>query len=245
MKSFKEFDWSIETPVHWWNDEPVFTYLANLYIVITAIVERFTVKVSLSIKNKIKDDVLACEWDQFIKEEMAHAHQHTCATNVLKKHQYPINMVINYAKLIFGLADKLFKPSTKMALVFAMEFYAHLIVTVALEENLLPTGRLAMFHFLKWHAEEEITHAHLCQRVYDSLYGGYLQRVTMLSLFALFVSSTLFFVPIFVVIDLVYGRRVKLKHWRLAYDYSFGPKGLIWKKTKEFFSFFSPNFKLS
>lgn len=188
---FKKMDWIAEnTPVHWFQGEPILTYLGNSYIIVTTEIERFTIKTALLLTNKINDEQLRLEWDKFTREEMSHAYQHTCVSNDLKRHKYPIDFMIKYSKVFFWLVTKITSVKSKMALVLAMEFYAHELSMSALDNNLFPIDELGIYDFLRWHAEEELSHSELCFRVYKYFNGGYLRRVAMLLFFTFFVVLT-------------------------------------------------------
>ncbi len=195
----------------------------------------------MSIKDNIKDDQLKLEWTQLIDEEIAHAYQHTCVTNDLKRHKYPIKFMMKYSKGLFWLVSKL-SIKSKLAFVLAMEFYAHELAISALESNLFPVDELAIYDFLRWHALEEMTHSSVCFRVYKYFGGGYIRRVVILLFYFLCFFYTPFFVPLFYCADLSQKRKVKFKNFRAAYGFMYGRKGALWGRLKTYLAFFSPRF---
>lgn len=239
----KKINWAAEnTPAHWLRGEPFLTYLGNTYIIVTADVERFTIKAGLSLKDKIKDEQLKLEWAQLIDEEIAHAYQHTCVTNDLKRHKYPIKFMMKYSKGLFWLISRL-SIKSKLAFILAMEFYAHELATSALENNLFPVDELAIYDFLRWHALEEMTHSSVCFRVYKYFGGGYIRRVTILLFFTFYASfTTHFFLPLFFFADLAQKRKVKFKNFNMAYRFMYGRKGALWGRLKTYLAFFNPRF---
>lgn len=239
----KKINWTAEnTPAHWLKNEPILTYLGNTYIIVTTEVERFTIKIGLPLKDKIKDEQLKLEWAQLIDEEIAHAYQHTCVTNDLKRHKYPIKFMTKYSKALFWVISKMGIKS-KLAFILAMEFYAHELASSALENNLFPVDELAIYDFLRWHAEEEMTHSSLCFRVYKYFGGGYIRRVIILLFFTFFASfTTWFFIPQFFFVDIFQRRKVKFKNLGTAYRFMYGRKGAFWGRFKTYLSFFNPRF---
>ncbi len=243
----KNIDWAAEnTPVHWFHKEPILTYLANSYIIVTTEIERFTIKIARTLKDFIKEEQLRLEWELFIKEESAHAYQHNCVSNDLYRHKYPIKFMIKYSRLFFGLMYKVMSIKSKIALILSMEFYAHQMAVAAIENNILPKDELAIYDFLRWHAEEELSHFNLCLRVYHSIGGGYIRRVIAIIFFSLFVAFTsILFLPLFFCIDVVYRRKVTFKNIFTAYSYLFGRHGLFFERLKFALAYFNPKFNPS
>lgn len=241
---FKKMDWVAEdTPAHWFQGEPVLTHLGNSYIIVTTVIECFTIKTALSLSNKINDEQLRLEWDTFTKEEMSHAYQHTCVSNDFKRHKYPIDFMIKYSKALFWLVSKIMSIKSQLALVLAMEFYAHELAMSALDNNLFPIDELGIYDFLRWHAKEELSHSELCLRVYKYFNGGYIRRITMMLFFIFFVALTiLIFLPLFFLVDIVQKRKIKLKNISTAFSFLLGRKGLFWGRAKTCFFFFHPRF---
>ncbi len=239
---FKNINWNAEkTPAHWMHNEPILSYWGNTYIIITAEIERFTIRLSQSIIDEIKDDQLKLEWSILIKEERAHAYQHTCVTEDLKRHHYPIDFMKKYSKLAFGFASRKMNTKNKLALVLVMEFVAHQFSIACIESNMYPINELAIYDFIRWHAEEEMSHFDLCRKVYQHFGGGYFRRIAMLILFGCFVLySIILFCPIFFFVDIYQGRKIKFKNFYTAFSYMYGFKGLLWSRLKPSLAFLLP-----
>jgi predicted metal-dependent hydrolase/ubiquinone/menaquinone biosynthesis C-methylase UbiE len=243
FERFKKINWDSEnTPAHWWEGEPILTYLANAYIIVTSEIERFTIKTAHLVSDKITDRSLKESWGDLIREESAHAYVHTKISNDFKRHKYPIRFMIKYSNFFFRVASKL-SIKSKMALVLAMEFYAHELALLAFRANFFPVGKLAIYDFLNWHIEEELTHSDLCFRVYKCLGNNYILRIAMLSLFTFFTFFTiLLFMPLFFFIDAFQGRKMKFKNLCSTYKFLYKHKKFMWKGIKNYFSFFIPRF---
>lgn len=240
----KKLDWDAEqTPAFWFKNEPLLTYLANAYIIVTTEIERFTISVGWLVKDKIKDDVLQLAWEKLIKEEHTHAFQHTRVSQHFMRHHYPINFMIKYSKASFWLAAKTLSLKSQMALVLATECYAHELAISALENNFFPKDELAIYDFLRWHAEEEIAHSRICMDVYKQMGGGYFRRTLMLVLFSAFtVFTAIVFSPLFFVVDLAKRRRIKFKNLHTAFSFMFGWQGLFWGRFMSYLACFHPGF---
>jgi len=238
----KKINWAVEnTPVHWWNSNPLLTYCGNLYIITTAEIERFTVKVASPLKDEIKDEQLKLEWEQFINEEVAHAYQHTCISKDINRHKYPVTFVTKCVKLFYWIALKIMSTKSKLALVLTLELYAHEFSIMTLSHNCFPMDELAIYDFLRWHAEEELSHSSLCLKVYKYCGGGYVRRAIIFFYFSFwFVFAVMLFLPMLFFVDIFQGRRVKLKHISSAYVYLYGRQGVLSGCFKSFFSFLNP-----
>jgi len=241
---FKKIDWDTQsTPVHWLKGEPILTYLGNLYIIVTAYIERFTITATKSILPEIKDEQLKQELNFFINEEISHAYQHTCVTNHLKKHEYPVNFIEKYAGIFFKICLKIMNKKSKIAFVLAMEFHAHELSLLALKNNLFPKNQLRIYDFIWWHAIEELSHADLCFRLYKATGGGYFRRILINIFFTCFSFFTAFlFMPIFFYTDLIKHRNIKFKQIKYALVYLFGVNGLFWQLVKPYFRFYNPSY---
>ena len=106
--NFKKINWDTQsTPRFWFNGDPLLTYFGNVYVVVTAEVERFTIAVTKQLITEIKDEKLKEALEVFINEECAHAYQHSCVTNHLKQHKYPLGFIGKCAKFFFKLCLKI------------------------------------------------------------------------------------------------------------------------------------------
>lgn len=240
-----KIDWSAQNiPVHWFNDDIVLTYLADIYIITTAEIERFTVQVARSLKDKIQDVQLKQAWEQFIKEEIAHAFQHTCVNAVIRNHKYPVNFITRNSKLLFWIASRTLGIKSKLAFILAMEFWAHEMASASLERNLFPKNKLAIYDFLRWHSEEELSHADLCLKVYRYFGGGYIRRTLFLFLFSIYTFiSVNISILLFSVIDLIKKRPIRCKQRAKATWFLLGYDGIMWSRFRTYIAFYKFNFK--
>lgn len=241
---FKKVNWKKEnTPRYWLKNNPVLSYIGNVYIIVTAEIERFAIQAIKEIHPQIKDAALYDEIDIFIKEEMAHAYHHTSASNDLLRHDYPVKFITKYSRGFFNLCSSMTGVKGKIALVFAMEFFAHEMSVAVLRHNLFPKNKLAIFDFLWWHAHEELSHSNLCFRLYNYFNCGYFRRIFSLNLISLFSIITLSFTPhLFFIKEKCQGRKIKIKYLFSTIAFFFGRKGILWKHFKPYFKYFLPTF---
>lgn len=246
FERLKKINWALEnTPAHWWKNISLLSYWGNSYIIITSEVERFTIKVAHLVNEKITDQPLKEHWKQFIREESAHAYVHFKVSNDLQRHKYPVTFITNCSKYFFKLASKM-NIKSQMALVLSMEFVAHELSILALKGNFFPRNVLAIYDFLQWHAQEELTHINLCFQIYQCLESKYIRRVIMMIFFTLFIFiSFLSHMIFFVFVDLAQGRGMKFKNFTLTYRFLCQHKRLIWTAIKHYFSFFYRRFNPS
>jgi predicted metal-dependent hydrolase len=239
----KKINWAKEnTPVHWLKKNPLLTHLSNIYIIVTTEIERFTVKEALLLKNKIKDKSLAMAWDTFIKEEMSHAYQHAGVSQDLKRHKYPVDFMMKFTRMILNVYAKIMGEKSRLALVLGMELYAHGLAVASLESNLFSRDQSAIYDFLRWHAEEELSHFDLCSRVYRDLGGKYFRRAAV-QIYFIFLAGFLgiLFWPLLLLTDLFQGRRIKFKDITHTFSFTYAHKAVAWRRIKHWFSVLMPD----
>lgn len=240
----KNINWIAEnTPAHWFHNQPFLSYLGNAFIIVTPEIERFGIKAIKFFKKNIKDEQLKSELDVLIREEAAHAYQHNCVTNDLKRHKYPIGFMMKYSRAFFWLASKVLNNKNKIAFFFSMEFYAHQLALASVEHNLFPEDELAIYDFLRWHAAEEMAHPNLCFRLYHHIGGGYIQRVLALMFFLFFMLITaMLFVPMFFCVDVVYRSKMTFKNLPRSIFYIFKYKSIFFDRLRAILAFLNPKF---
>jgi predicted metal-dependent hydrolase len=239
----KKINWAKENaPAHWLKKNPFLTYFANIFLVMTAEVERFTVKEALLAKDKIQDKALAMAWDTLIQEEMSHAYQHACVSQDLKRHKYPIDFMRKLTRMMLNMYAKIMGEKSRFALVLAMELYAHGTAVAALEANLFPRDKSAVHDFLRWHAEEELPHFDISIRVYRALGGKYYRRAAV-QIYFIFLSGllTMLFFPLFLSTDLFQKRRITFKHITHALSFAYEYKSVAWRRIKHWFFVLMPD----
>lgn len=238
---FKKINWRKQnTPLHWLRGQLFFTYLANAYIIVTGEIERFTLRVMSSLRAFIDNESLLNGLDNLVREEKAHAYQHACVSQDLKRHKYPISFMLHSTRLFFTFCYSSMSNKSRLALVLAMEFYAHQASKVVIEYNVFPENQLAIYDFLRWHAKEELMHTPLCFKLYAYVKGGYVRRIFMYLFFTAYIHiAVFFFMFIFFSIDVFYRRRpVSRPKKTTTLRLVFKNKSVIWQLLKNYFSFF-------
>ncbi len=235
---FVNIDWAeVKTERFWYKNEWLTTHLMNTYSILVPEFERFIVKSLKSYESEIVDPRLKQRLQHFYTEECAHSLQHARFNQDLKRHNYPIDFILNLLKKGSQILNKIFSKKSKLAMSVAFEHLTVLSVNVAFEQQIFEIDSSAIHDLWLWHGYEERNHRAFLMEVYDAIGGGYVRRclTLMFSAFLIFMCCLPFFMSILVVADMRQGKKLSVQHIKIYLKSLWQMKGMI----SAYFKYFS------
>lgn len=211
---FPNIDWAeVKTDKFWYKNQWLTTHLLNTYSIFVPEFERFVVKALKSFELEIVDPLLKQRLHNFYTEEYAHSLQHSRFNQDLKRHDYPIDYMLNFLKNAARILNKIRSKKSKLALSVAFEHLTLISVKIVFQKQIFELDTSAIQDLWLWHGYEEFNHGSFLMDVYDAIGGGYVRRCFMLmfAAFLIFICCFPFFISLFVVADMRKGKKLTVQ----------------------------------
>lgn len=175
------FDFS-NTPKHWVDNSAYLTHIFNAPSILTPYVEVFLNFTVMNVLDKIEDKDLKLACESFVKQESQHSRVHIKYNTMLDKQGYVCTEVVNSVQSKFDYIKHKWSPLSLLAITVGIECLTTIMCKLILEENILTQFDKPATRFWNWHYMEELEHKSVVMDVYNYLGGGYLRRISLLTL---------------------------------------------------------------
>ena len=146
--------------------------------------ERFFIDSVRHYQADLKDPELLAQVKGFIGQEAHHGQEHEAFNDWLQEKGYPVAMTLERIRNGLNLARERMSPRRQLAMTIALEHFTAIMANQilkdpAMSEQMHPEMR----ELFIWHAVEETEHKAVAYDVYQTVDGGYWNRVlTMLEI---------------------------------------------------------------
>jgi predicted metal-dependent hydrolase len=182
----RDFDFR-ETPKHWVHDNGYLTHMFNAPSFALPYIEGFVNFTVINVLSRVKDKNLEAACQAFLKQETLHAREHIKYNTMLNTHGYNCPRVINSLRAKLSHIKAKWSPLSLLAVAAGFECFTSLLSKSVLEDNVLGfASKMPADRFWKWHMMEELEHKSVLMDLYKQLGGGYIRRVSILSLVLFF-----------------------------------------------------------
>lgn len=177
-----DFDFSA-TPKHWIQANGYLTHMFNAPSFALPYIEGFVNFTVINVIKQIEDSDLRNACQAFMKQESQHAREHIKFNAMLNRHGYFCTEIINQLKAKLNHIKNQWSPLSLLAISAGFECFTSLLSKYALEDRVLGDANLdPADQFWKWHMMEELEHKSVLIDLYYQLGGGYVRRISMLTL---------------------------------------------------------------
>lgn len=145
-------------------------------------VEGFVNFTVINVLNKVGDKNLNSACQAFLKQESLHAREHIKYNTMLNKHGYFCSEIVNSLRNKFSRMKNKWSPLSLLAVAAGFECFTSIMSKFVLEDQVLTQYNEPADRFWKWHMMEELEHKSVLMDLYNHLGGGYIRRISILSL---------------------------------------------------------------
>lgn len=175
------FDFT-KTTRHWVDNSAYLTHMFNAPSILTPYVEVFLNFTVINVLDKVEDKDLKLVCQAFVKQESQHSREHIKYNIMLDNQGYACREIVNSVQRKLDHIKNKWSPLSSLAVTVGIECLTTILCKSILEENILTQNDKSAARFWKWHFMEELEHKSVVMDVYSHLGGGYLRRISLLTL---------------------------------------------------------------
>jgi predicted metal-dependent hydrolase len=226
---------------HWHDNSPFISYFWAALSSAFPPGELFFMNSARALRDRVDDERLQAEIDQFLLQEGHHTLQHRKFNRVVGEQGFDVERYEQRFARALGLAEKHLSPMGRLSVTVALEHFTAGLAHQYLDNPVIARGADPEVRALwAWHSAEESEHKSTCFDLYIQLGGDYRSRVATLPIsWALIVAITLRNLFDMLRED---RRLLDLEDNLRGLRYLFGSRGLFSSMAPAFFRYFRREF---
>lgn len=175
------FDFT-QMPRFWLNGDVYVTHMFNASSVGFPAVEQFVIQAVKSYIDKIQLQELHTACLGLIKQEAMHSREHGQYNQRLIEQKYDVAFFAESLHRTLHKLKKKYSPLFILAVALGFESFTTIVCKQILEKDILLSIDNETKRFWKWHTMEELEHKSVLMDLYKYVGGGYVLRVSALTL---------------------------------------------------------------